>query len=120
MADDYTNLSETELANLAAADDEQAFAEIVRRFSPRVFRVAGRFFGRHSLIEEAAQEIFLKAFTRIGDFEKRGSLEGWLTRIAVTTCINLLRAAKRQPELTISDLTDDENADEEEDDADTE
>jgi len=110
LADDYRNLSETELAGFAAANDERAFAEIVRRFSPRVFRVASRFFERHSLVEEAAQEVFLKAFTQIGNFEKRGSLEGWLTRIAVTTCINLLRTAKRQPELIIADLSDDETA----------
>lgn len=109
MSGDYENLSEAKLTDLAVENDESAFAEIVRRFSPRVFLIASRFFRRHSLAEEAAQEIFLRAFTQIEKFEKRGSMEGWLTRIAVTTCINLKRAAKRQPELTVSDLTDDEN-----------
>lgn len=108
MTDDYQNLPERELASRAAMGDENAFAEIVRRFSPRVFLVAGRFYRRRSLAEEAAQEIFLRAFVQIGNYEGRGSLEGWLTRIAVTTCLNLLRAAKRQPELNISDLTGDE------------
>ncbi len=110
MAQEYENLPETELASRAAQGDENAFAEIVRRYSPRVFRFAGRFFRRYSLVEEAAQEVFLKAFLQLKNFEGRGSLEGWLTRITVTTCINLLRTAKRQPELTISDLTDDETA----------
>ena len=109
MTEEFQNLSEKELAKSATLKDEAAFAEIVRRYSPRVFRVAGRFFDRHSLIEEAAQEIFLKAFVQIGSFEARGSLEGWMTRIAVTTCINLTRSAKRRTELTISDLTEDEN-----------
>ena len=36
-------------------------------------------------------------------------MEGWLTRIATNTCLNILRSAKRRPELTVSDLTDDEN-----------
>jgi RNA polymerase sigma-70 factor (ECF subfamily) len=36
-------------------------------------------------------------------------MEGWLTRIATNTCLNILRAAKRRPELTASDLTEDEN-----------
>ena len=36
-------------------------------------------------------------------------MEGWLTRIATNTCLNMLRSAKRRPELTISDLTEDEN-----------
>jgi RNA polymerase sigma-70 factor (ECF subfamily) len=60
------------------------------------------------LVEEAAQEVFLKAYTQLGSFEGRGSLEGWLTRIATNTCLNLLRSSKRRPESTVSDLTDDE------------
>lgn len=108
LTDEYENLPDYELARRAVAGDEAAFAEIVNRYSPRVFRFAGRFFRRYSLVEEAAQEVFLKAFVQLKNFEGRGSLEGWLTRVTVTTCINLLRGAKRQPELTVSDLTDDE------------
>ena len=97
-----------DLARQAQAGDESAFAEIVRRYSPRVFSVASRFFRQRSLVEEAAQEVFLKAFTQLGSFEGRGSIEGWLTRIATNTCLNMIRGAKRRPELTVSDLTDDE------------
>lgn len=106
MAEDYQNISERELAAKADGGDEAAFAEIVRRYSPRVFRVAARFFPSYSLVEEAAQEVFLKAFVQIGKYEARGSLEGWMTRIAVTTCINLTRSnkGKRQTEFSISDL----------------
>jgi RNA polymerase sigma-70 factor (ECF subfamily) len=89
--------------------DESAFAEIVRRYSPRVFSTASRFFRQRSLVEEAAQEVFLKAFTQLGSFEGRGSFEGWLTRIATNTCLNMLRAGKRRPELTVSDLSDEED-----------
>jgi RNA polymerase sigma-70 factor (ECF subfamily) len=35
-------------------------------------------------------------------------MEGWLTRIATNTCLNMLRSAKRRPEFTVSDLSDDE------------
>ncbi len=37
-------------------------------------------------------------------------MEGWLTRIATNTCLNILRAARRRPELVTSDLTEDETA----------
>jgi RNA polymerase sigma-70 factor, ECF subfamily len=99
---------ELDLARQAQAGDESAFAEIVRRYSPRVFSVASRFFRQRSLVEEAAQEVFLKAFTQLGSFEGRGSMEGWLTRIATNTCLNMVRGAKRRPEFTVSDLTEDE------------
>jgi RNA polymerase sigma-70 factor (ECF subfamily) len=98
-----------DLARQAQAGDESAFAEIVKRYSPRVFSVASRFFRQRSLVEEAAQEVFLKAFTQLGSFEGRGSLEGWLTRIATNTCLNLVRGAKRRPEYSVSDLTEDES-----------
>ena len=90
--------------------DESAFAEMVRRFSPRVFHVAHRFFRDRSQAEEAAQETFLKAFAQMKSFAGRGSMEGWLTRIATNTCLNMLRSAKRRPELVTSDLSEDETA----------
>ena len=99
-----------DLARQAQDGDESAFAEIVRRYSPRVFSVASRFFRQRTLVEEAAQEVFLKAYTQLGSFEGRGSLEGWLTRIATNTCLNIVRGAKRRPEYTVSDLTDDEQS----------
>lgn len=99
-----------DLARLTRDGEESAFAEIMRRYSPRVFHVASRFFRQRTLVEDAAQEIFLKAYTEIGSFEGRGSMEGWLTRIATNTCLNMLRGSKRRPELTASDLTEDESS----------
>jgi RNA polymerase sigma-70 factor, ECF subfamily len=106
---DYENLSDLELTEKTNEGDENAFAEIVTRYSPRVFRFASRFFNQRSLVEEAAQEVFLKAFTQLKNFEGRGSLEGWLTRITVNTCINTLRSSKRETEMTISALSEPEN-----------
>jgi len=37
-------------------------------------------------------------------------MEGWLTRIATNTCLNMLRSASRRPELVSPDLTEDETA----------
>jgi len=99
-----------DLARQTQEGNEFAFSEIVRRYSPRVFSVASRFFRQRSSVEEAAQEVFLKAFTQLKSFEGRGSMEGWLTRIATNTCLNIIRSAKRRPELTVADLTEDETS----------
>ena len=72
--------------------------------------MAHRFFRDRGQAEEAAQETFLKAFAQLKSFAGRGSMEGWLTRIATNTCLNLLRSAKRRPELVTSDLSEDETA----------
>jgi RNA polymerase sigma-70 factor, ECF subfamily len=110
LSNGYEQVSDLELARLAHEGDESAFAEIMRRYGPRVFRTASRFFRQRSVVEEAAQEVFLKAFTELSSFEGRGSMEGWLTRIATNTCLNMLRTAKRRPELTVSDLTEEQSS----------
>lgn len=92
--------------SLARKRDERAFEEILRRYSPRVFAIAGRFFRQRAQVEDAAQEAFLKAYTQLSKYEGRGSFEGWLSRIATNECINILRSAKRRPESTVSELTD--------------
>src|SRR5712675_3477375 len=109
LSSGFEQASDLDLARQSCAGDESAFSEIVRRYSPRVFAVASRFFRQRSLVEEAAQEVFLKAFTQLKSFEGRGSLEGWLTRIATNTCLNIVRGAKRRPELTLADLTEDQD-----------
>jgi RNA polymerase sigma-70 factor (ECF subfamily) len=96
------------LVRLARAGSEPAFEEIVRRHSPRVFQIASRFFRQRELVEEAAQEAFLKAYTQLSTYEGRGSFEGWLTRLTTNLCLNLLRSNRRRPEAIVADLTEDE------------
>lgn len=96
------------MVNQAREGDERAFEEILRRYSPRVFRIASKFFRQRDQVEDAAQEAFLKAYTQLSSYEGRGSLEGWLTRITTNQCINKLRSAKRRPEASVSELTDHE------------
>jgi RNA polymerase sigma factor (sigma-70 family) len=110
LSNGYEQASDLELARQARAQDESAFTEIVRRYSPRVFHVANRFFRDRGQAEEAAQETFLKAFAQLKSFEGRGSMEGWLTRIATNTCLNVIRAAKRRPELVTAEFSEDETA----------
>src|SRR5262245_35590301 len=105
---DVEQASDIDLARQAGSGDELAFEEIVRRYSPRVFRIAGRFFRNRSAVEEISQEVFLRAYTQLGTYEGRGSFEGWISRIATNTCLNELRKAKRHPEFYAADLTDDE------------
>jgi RNA polymerase sigma-70 factor (ECF subfamily) len=106
---DYAELSDLELAQRSEKGDENAFAEIVRRYTPRVFRFVSRFFRQRGVIEEVAQDVFLRIFTQLKSYEGRGSFEGWLTRITVNTCINQLRSAKRETELTVSALSEAES-----------
>ena len=109
LATEIEHASELELVQRAREGDEAAFEEVVRRYSPRVFQICSRFFRRRAIVEELAQEVFLKIFTELGSFEGRGSFEGWLSRIATNRCLNELRSLKRRPESPVADLTEDES-----------
>jgi RNA polymerase sigma-70 factor (ECF subfamily) len=108
LAVEVEHASDIDLARQAGSGDELAFEEIVRRYGPRVFRIAGRFFRQRSAVEEISQEVFLRTYTQLGTYEGRGSFEGWISRIATNTCLNEIRKAKRHPEFYAADLTDDE------------
>jgi RNA polymerase sigma-70 factor (ECF subfamily) len=108
LAVEVEHASDLDLARQARSGDELAFEEIVRRYGPRVFRIAGRFFRQRTAVEEISQEVFLRAYTQLATYEGRGSFEGWISRIATNTCLNEIRKAKRHPEFYAADLTDDE------------
>lgn len=110
LAETTEQVSDLELVNSARRGDENAFEEIVRRHSSRIFQVASKFFRERSKVEDIAQEVFLKAYTQLAKYQARGSFEGWLTRIATNTCLNELRRARRHPESPIADLSENENA----------
>ncbi|QQS47706.1 MAG: sigma-70 family RNA polymerase sigma factor [Acidobacteriota bacterium] len=92
----------------ARRGDESAFTEIVHRYTPMVFRLASRFLRDPGQVEEVAQDVFLKAFRLLDQYEGRGSFEGWLRRITTTSCLNQLRLKRRRPEMKFTELSEDE------------
>jgi len=58
--------------------------------------------------EDLAQDIFLKMFTRLEQYQGAVPFPHWVSRIAVTTCIDQLRAQKRRPEFRWADLSENE------------
>lgn len=84
------------LARLAAGGDDGAFAELMRRHSPRVRALCAATLGGPGEAEDAAQETFLKAHRALGRFSGGASFGTWLHRIAVNHCLDLLRAAGRR------------------------
>ncbi|GAB1488217.1 sigma-70 family RNA polymerase sigma factor [Opitutaceae bacterium] len=58
--------------------------------------------------EDLTQEIFLKMFTRLDQYHGAVPFSHWVSRIAVTTCIDHLRAQQRRPEFRWADLSESE------------
>jgi len=101
--------TEAELIAASLKGDTASFEPLVQKYSPRVFATARRYARRESEIEDIAQEVWLKAFHKLGSFRGDSPFEHWLMRLAVRTCYDFLRAHQRNREATFSDLSEPEN-----------
>jgi RNA polymerase sigma factor (sigma-70 family) len=85
--------------------DQIAARELVEHLHPLVIRICRAHLPRRVAEEDLAQDIFLKMFSRIDQYQGAVPFTHWVSRIAVTTCIDQLRAQKRRPELRWADLS---------------
>lgn len=76
-------------------NDATAQQELYHRYSPKMLSVCYRYAKNREDAEDMLQEGFIKVFSQIIKFEYRGSLEGWILRIIVHTCINHLKKNKK-------------------------
>lgn len=78
------------LTNNAASQEA-----LYNRFSPRMLGVCYRFAKNREDAEDMLQEGFIKVYSQIHQYRGEGALEGWIRRIMVHTCINVLKKNKK-------------------------
>lgn len=69
--------------------------ELYLRYSAKMLAVCYRYAHNREDAEDMLQEGLIKVFQQIHTFENRGALEGWIRRIVVHTCINILKKNKK-------------------------
>ena len=90
------------------ARDQMAARELVTELYPLVMRIVRSHLPRRVPEEDLAQEVFMKMFARLDQYQGAMPFPHWVSRIAVTTCIDHLRAQKRRPEFRWADLSETE------------
>lgn len=98
---------DSRLVVLTLSGDEDAFSELVRLYYDRLRALVHYHLHREDELDDALQEIFLRAYQALPRFEKKANFYTWLYRIASNYCIDRLR--KRRFELV--SLDDDETHD---------
>ncbi len=88
--------TETELVEALQQGEKRACAEMVKQFSPQVYRVARRLMDDPQEAEDVLQETFISACDHAEDFEGRSSLGTWLYRIANNAGLMRLRKKRVQ------------------------
>jgi RNA polymerase sigma-70 factor (ECF subfamily) len=88
-------ITDNQLIESVLAGERDDYAELVRRHHARVFGLCVSMMGR-SAAEDAAQEVFLKAYGRLKDFRRDCAFSTWLYRVASNHCLDLLRRDARR------------------------
>lgn len=87
---------------LVRAGDCDAFRLLVERHSRKLFRLAIRLTGNKDDAEDIVQETFLRAYRNLNQFDERAVFTSWLYRIATNYALDLLRAKKTKPAVSLS------------------
>jgi RNA polymerase sigma-70 factor (ECF subfamily) len=75
----------------ARQGDDQAFAQLVEAYQRPVFNLCYRMLGDPAQAEDAAQETFIRAYTRLDSYDPTRKFSSWLLAIASHYCIDRLR-----------------------------
>ncbi len=76
--------------------DQEAFATLIERHKRMVYNLAYRLLGNAPDAEDAAQETFLRAYTRLATYVPDGRFGAWLGAICSHWCIDTMRARGRR------------------------
>ena len=98
--------NEAELLTRVVSGDRAAFDTVMRIHEDRVFSVCLRILGNRERALDATQDTFLTVFRKAGQFQGRSALGTWIYRIAVNTCYDHLRRARRRASQPLPDHVD--------------
>jgi RNA polymerase sigma-70 factor (ECF subfamily) len=98
------NSADLDRAAVAAAlqGDQTAFAELVTRYQAAVYNLAYRMLGDPTEAEDAAQEVFVRAWNQLHTFQLDRRFSTWLLSIASHYSIDVLR--RRKPTAPLDDV----------------
>ena len=88
--------------------DEDAARLLLGHLYPLVLKLVRAHRPQRTSEDDLVQIVFMKVFANLGQYAGDAPLEHWVSRIAVNTCINQLKAEKARPELRWSDLSDEQ------------
>jgi RNA polymerase sigma-70 factor (ECF subfamily) len=85
------------LVERTVAGDQKAYELLVLKYQRRIERLIGRMVRDTDLVEDIAQETFIRAYRALAQFRGEAQFYTWLYRIAVNTAKKALGDLKRDP-----------------------
>jgi len=98
-----TQTDDRELTRRIREGDAEALRAIVERYQDRIFAlIYGIVRDRHE-VEDVAQEVFLKVYTRISAFDERSKFYTWLYRVAANAAKDHVKKRSRRPAVALEE-----------------
>lgn len=88
------------LVTLAQTGDDRAYEMLVIKYQRRIERLVGRMVRDSDIVQDIAQETFIRAWRALRNFRGEAQFYTWLYRIAVNTAKKHLMDMKRDPVIT--------------------
>jgi RNA polymerase sigma-70 factor (ECF subfamily) len=97
QTDGWSQAGDDALRRAAALGDADAFAAVIERHGPAMFRYARRMLNDHGDAEEVVQDAFVAAWKALPDFRGDSKLRTWLFTLTARKAIDLLRKKRPTP-----------------------
>ena len=100
------DLTDDRLVELACAQNVVAFEALMRRHNRRLFRVTRSVLRDGDAAQDAVQETYLRAFTRLDSYQPTGKFGAWITRVALNEAL-MIRRRVRGDTISLDEAGDD-------------
>jgi len=95
--------NDSRLLNNARNGDRNAFGKLVKKYQQKVLYLAFDLVNDYDTAHDVAQDAFIRAYTRLNQFEDRALFSTWLYRITVNTALDACRKKKRDAHQSLDD-----------------
>ncbi len=103
-------MADLEIIEKVLSGNREAFADLIRAHHPKVMGLCLSLLSNPAESEDAAQEVFIKAYKALGRFRQEAEFSTWIYRIAYRHCVDLLRKRSRHKTESLEDLIENKGA----------
>jgi len=98
------DLSDEELVEKIRSENNELYAEIVRRYQQKLYRYLRYLSNRPGEAEDLVQDVFIKAYRNLFGFDTRKKFSSWIYRIAHNEGVNFVKKVSRGKQVSLENL----------------
>lgn len=101
-------MNDKEIVRRAKSGDERAFEQLVLEYENKVYNLAYRYTNNEFDARDISQEVFLRVYRFLGQFNEDSQFSTWLFRVASNVCKDTLRKKYAKNEMSFSAVSEDD------------